>query len=75
MDLSMVVVVGFQRDVITVFVLSIFALVGLQLYQGSLRQKCVIQPSSPMNESQFRAFKENPSKVSPTILATMAIFN
>ena len=34
------------RDVmiLTVFVLSIFALVGLQLYQGSLRSKCVREP-------------------------------
>jgi len=51
------------RDVmiLTVFVLSIFALVGLQLYQGSLRQKCVITPPVPMNASEFAAFKENPS--------------
>lgn len=34
------------RDVVilTVFVLSIFALVGLQLYQGSLKRKCVLFP-------------------------------
>jgi len=34
------------RDVmiLTVFVLSIFALVGLQLYQGSLNRKCVRDP-------------------------------
>jgi len=51
------------RDVmiLTVFVLSIFALVGLQLYQGSLRQKCVIRPPVPMNASEFVAFKENSS--------------
>lgn len=31
------------RDVmiLTVFMLSIFALVGMQLYKGTLRQKCV----------------------------------
>jgi hypothetical protein len=31
------------RDVmiLTVFMLSIFALVGMQLYMGTLRQKCV----------------------------------
>ena len=52
------------RDVmiLTVFVLSIFALVGLQLYQGSLRQKCVVQPPARMNASQLHAFNENPSK-------------
>ena len=34
------------RDVIilSLFVLSIFALVGLQLYQGSLLRKCVLDP-------------------------------
>jgi len=30
--------------ILTVFVLSIFALVGLQLYQGSLSRKCVRVP-------------------------------
>jgi len=51
------------RDVmiLTVFVLSIFALVGLQLYQGSLRQKCVMTPPSALNASEFAAFKENSS--------------
>lgn len=51
------------RDVmiLTVFVLSIFALVGLQLYQGSLRQKCVVKPPVPMNASEFAAFTENSS--------------
>ena len=34
------------RDVmiLTVFVLSIFALVGLQIYQGTLKNKCVLKP-------------------------------
>lgn len=32
--------------VLTVFVLSVFALIGLQLFMGSLRQKCVIMPPS-----------------------------
>jgi len=34
------------RDVIilTFFVLSIFALIGLQIYQGTLMQKCVLEP-------------------------------
>ena len=52
------------RDVmiLTVFVLSIFALVGLQLYQGSLRQKCVVVPPVTMNASEFAAFKENASQ-------------
>ncbi len=34
------------RDVmiLSVFVLSIFALIGLQIYQGVLKQKCVADP-------------------------------
>ncbi len=33
------------RDVmiLSVFVLSIFALIGLQIYQGVLKQKCVLK--------------------------------
>jgi hypothetical protein len=36
------------RDVmiLTVFVLSIFALVGLQIYQGTLKNKCVLNPEA-----------------------------
>jgi len=32
------------RDVmiLTIFVLSIFALVGLQIYQGTLKNKCIL---------------------------------
>jgi hypothetical protein len=34
------------RDVmiLSVFVLSIFALIGLQIYQGTLKQKCIKIP-------------------------------
>ena len=42
------------RDVIvlSVFVLSIFALVGLQIYQGVLKQKCVLElPDVLQNKS------------------------
>lgn len=31
--------------VLTVFCLSVFALIGLQLFMGNLRQKCVLMPS------------------------------
>ena len=56
------------RDVmiLTVFVLSIFALVGLQLYQGSLKQKCVLvfdriqYPNATAQEKEN--FTENPRK-------------
>ncbi|KAK0055616.1 sodium channel protein type 4 subunit alpha B, partial [Biomphalaria pfeifferi] len=41
------------RDVmiLTIFVLSIFALVGMQLYSSSLRQKCVQNPFAVFEES------------------------
>ena len=57
------------RDVmiLTVFVLSIFGLVGLQLYQGSLRHKCVILPDSlwlrQADSTQRAAFYDNSSTV------------
>lgn len=30
--------------ILTVFCLSVFALIGLQLFMGNLRQKCVLMP-------------------------------
>lgn len=36
--------------ILTVFCLSVFALVGLQLFMGNLRQKCVRWPP-PMNDT------------------------
>lgn len=30
--------------ILTVFCLSVFALIGLQLFMGNLRQKCVVMP-------------------------------
>jgi len=56
------------RDVIilTVFVLSIFALIGLQIYQGTLKQKCVMKldPLSMGNltPAELKAHNENKSK-------------
>lgn len=38
--------------ILTVFALSVFALVGLQLFMGNLRQKCVRWPIE-MNETAF----------------------
>lgn len=32
--------------ILTVFCLSVFALIGLQLFMGNLRQKCVIWPTN-----------------------------
>ncbi|XP_037547149.1 sodium channel protein type 4 subunit alpha A isoform X1 [Nematolebias whitei] len=41
--------------VLTVFALAVFALVGLQLFMGNLRQKCVRWPVQ-MNETVFEFF-------------------
>lgn len=38
--------------ILTVFALAVFALVGLQLFMGNLRQKCVRWPIKP-NETDF----------------------
>ena len=54
------------RDVmiLTVFVLSIFALVGLQIYQGTLKNKCVHDlPSNKMvNHTFWIAYTEDKSE-------------
>ena len=59
------------RDVmiLTVFVLSIFALIGLQIYQGTLRNKCVLNPEAsgwwfPVNVSddEMMSYRLNESK-------------
>jgi len=55
------------RDVIilTFFVLSIFALIGLQIYQGTLKQKCIVQldpfVKGNATEAQLKAHRENES--------------
>uniref|UniRef100_A0A8C6Q285 Sodium channel protein n=1 Tax=Nothobranchius furzeri TaxID=105023 RepID=A0A8C6Q285_NOTFU len=38
--------------ILTVFCLSVFALIGLQLFMGNLRQKCVVWPIN-LNETLF----------------------
>jgi len=56
------------RDVciLSVFVLSIFALIGLQIYQGTLKQKCIRIP--PENAYWFlnltQAVEEHPKNFS-----------
>ncbi|RMZ93884.1 sodium channel para isoform X6 [Brachionus plicatilis] len=52
------------RDVVilTSFVLSVFSLIGLQLYMGSLKRKCVINGPSNMTKEKYSIFisdKEN----------------
>jgi hypothetical protein len=52
------------RDVmiLSVFVLSIFALVGLQLYAGSLKQRCILVPDVTVTSPELlRAFRDNES--------------
>eukprot|EP00064_Thunnus_orientalis_P018533 superscaffoldBa00004308_g18634 len=48
--------------IVTVFFLSVFAAIGLQLFMGNLRQKCVINLSGNMstNGSDFQEFINNP---------------
>lgn len=42
--------------ILTVFALAVFALVGLQLFMGNLRQKCVRWPISTTNETAYEFF-------------------
>ncbi|XP_077555665.1 sodium voltage-gated channel paralytic isoform X7 [Haemaphysalis longicornis] len=49
------------RDVIilTMFSLSVFALLGLQIYMGVLTQKCVLIPPSNLSNAEYASFIEN----------------
>ncbi|XP_043537665.1 sodium channel protein type 8 subunit alpha-like [Chiloscyllium plagiosum] len=46
--------------ILTVFCLSVFALIGLQLFMGNLRQKCVIWPPNP---AYLNATDENGTRI------------
>ena len=57
------------RDVmiLSLFVLSIFALIGLQLYQGRLMRKCIETPDNVtefklLSKVEQRAYASNKSK-------------
>lgn len=52
------------RDVIilTMFSLSVFALMGLQIYMGVLTQKCVQQPPAGLSPPEWYDFIHNESK-------------
>lgn len=39
--------------ILTVFCLSVFALIGLQLFMGNLRQKCVLMPPLLLGNRTF----------------------
>ena len=49
--------------ILTVFCLSVFALIGLQLFMGHLKQKCVLIPanSSSVNETYANGTQVNRS--------------
>ena len=49
------------RDVIilSIFMLSIFALVGMQLYMGTLRQKCIKNPEYNLSETELQIWNAN----------------
>ncbi|XP_077514049.1 sodium voltage-gated channel paralytic isoform X6 [Amblyomma americanum] len=49
------------RDVIilTMFSLSVFALLGLQIYMGVLTQKCVLIPPLNLSHAEYASFIEN----------------
>lgn len=52
------------RDVmiLTCFVLSIFALIGLQLYMGVLKRKCVWNTSSNLTDIEYANYINSSSK-------------
>ena len=56
------------RDVgiLTSFVLSIVALVGMQLYMGALRNKCVLIMDDNMTDAEWKNFTDNTGKTSCT---------
>jgi len=60
------------RDVmiLTVFVLSIFALVGLQLYQGSLKQKCIALPPNPFGNYTVEELNRHKDNRSMAVILT-----
>lgn len=45
---------------LSLFFISIFALIGIQLFAGTLRNKCVLTPS--LNVTDFDAFLANESE-------------
>ncbi|XP_031414294.1 sodium channel, voltage-gated, type I-like, alpha isoform X2 [Clupea harengus] len=47
--------------ILTVFCLSVFALIGLQLFMGNLKQKCVRMPN-PSNYTESKILIENMTK-------------
>ena len=51
------------KDVIilTCFSLSVFALLGLQIYMGALSQKCILFPPKNFTDAQWHAWNQDES--------------
>lgn len=47
--------------VLTLFSLSVFSLVGLQIYMGQLTQKCILNGPTNMNDSEWFSWCSNSS--------------
>jgi len=47
--------------VLTLFSLSVFALLGLQIYMGILTQKCILNGPSNMTDSEWHHWNSNSS--------------
>ncbi|XP_068165107.1 sodium channel, voltage-gated, type I like, alpha b [Antennarius striatus] len=61
--------------ILTVFCLSVFALIGLQLFMGNLRQKCVrLPPSSNLTNSTNVTAAEDAAFFNDTLLDLNATF-
>lgn len=48
--------------ILTVFCLSVFALIGLQLFMGNLRHKCVIWPINTTKTIDWKEYIMNDSE-------------
>lgn len=58
--------------ILTVFCLSVFALIGLQLFMGHLRQKCVLSPNTNMSDEEWTAYTLNKSEYLIFLLSALS---
>lgn len=61
--------------VLTVFALSVFALVGLQLFMGNLRQKCVRWPLETNATGLFNSTSFNDTSVFNSTIEANSTFD
>ncbi len=47
--------------ILTLFILSVFALIGLQLYMGVLKRKCVWNADLSLNDTEYLEYVSNSS--------------